>query len=203
LEEIKDYIRLFNDIVGPQRLIESPTVGNNIVKLHCTLHFPTDQLPTHGSAMNSCGSALESHLKTFIKQPAARTRKTHTEFASDLVNRWSEYQMIDMAYAKLGLQNDMPSPMDVAATTTKTSKQRVLPFKSVFKFVRQDPPTLWYTRHLQRVFPGLVDPGSKTIAFEPVLQHALTKFLLFIMTQMHHNYCDVTLIFVARHGMIG
>eukprot|EP00978_Attheya_sp_CCMP212_P046895 scaffold418333_cov39-Attheya_sp.AAC.1 len=48
----------------------------------------------HGSPENFNGSSLESMLKDFVKRPGRRTRKTHADFALDLINQWSEYSCI-------------------------------------------------------------------------------------------------------------
>eukprot|EP00978_Attheya_sp_CCMP212_P033007 scaffold131379_cov61-Attheya_sp.AAC.1 len=91
-EEIED--RNNSSVCGDQRYYESPTVGCKIPRLHGLLHFPL-QMEDHGSAENFNGSYLESMLKEFIKRPGKQTRRTHANFALDLINRWSEYSCIN------------------------------------------------------------------------------------------------------------
>ena len=91
--KIGSYIDLFVEVCGPQRQITSPHVVCKLQKLHGMLHFPT-QISRFGSAQNFNGNFLESHLKTFVKQPAKRTRKTHMDFSKDLVKRWCEHSSI-------------------------------------------------------------------------------------------------------------
>ena len=93
MNKIRNYNELFVEVCGEQRYHESPTVACKIPKLHGLLHFPS-QIKDHGSAENFNGSYLESMLKDFIKRPGKRTRRTHTDFAMDLMNRWSEFSSI-------------------------------------------------------------------------------------------------------------
>ena len=102
-----DYLHRFNDVVGPQRLIQSPTVGNKLVKSHGMGHM-TEQIKELGAAPNCYGGFLESALKTFIKGPGKRTRKTHQDFDLDLVKRWSEYQTIISLVDSLDINVDGP-----------------------------------------------------------------------------------------------
>jgi hypothetical protein len=94
MNKIRNYNELFVKVCGDQRYYESPTVGCKIPKLHGLLHFPL-QMEDHGSAENFNGSYLESMLKEFIKRPGKRTRRTHADFALDLINRWSEFSCIN------------------------------------------------------------------------------------------------------------
>ena len=93
MNKIRNYNDLFVQVCENQRYYESPNVVCKIPKLHGLLHFPS-QIEDHGSAENFNGSYLESMLKDFIKRPGKRTRRTHTDFAKDLMNRWSEFSSI-------------------------------------------------------------------------------------------------------------
>ena len=93
MNKIRNYNELFVDVCHVQRYHESPSVGCKLPKLHGLLHFPL-QIKDHGSPENFNGSYLESMLKEFVKRPGRRTRKTHADFAVDLINRWSEFSCI-------------------------------------------------------------------------------------------------------------
>ena len=94
------YLDLFDELVGPQRKKISPSVGNKFPKRHGALKLVPSILE-YGSAQNINGLFLESHLKTFVKRPAKRTRKTHQDFSLDLSNRWSEHCHIDRSIRML------------------------------------------------------------------------------------------------------
>jgi hypothetical protein len=93
LNKIRNYNELFVKVCGDQRYYESPSVGCKLPKLHGLTHMPL-QIEDHGSPENFNGSYLESMLKEFIKRPGRRTRRTHADFALDLINRWSEFSCI-------------------------------------------------------------------------------------------------------------
>ena len=101
----RKYITLYNEVVEPQRLRNSPSVGNKFPKLHGLLHFPW-QVDRYGSALNFYGAFLESHLKTFVKKPGKRTRRTYADFCKDLANRWSESQHIESILSDLQVDED-------------------------------------------------------------------------------------------------
>ena len=83
---VADYIKQYVTTCGKQREIQSPKTGTKQQKIHGLTHL-SKQIELYGSAENFNGSYLESHLKSFIKHPAKRTRKTHSYFSSDLINR--------------------------------------------------------------------------------------------------------------------
>ena len=91
--KICSYIQLFVQVCGSQRDILSPRVGCKLPRLHGLTHF-SRQIESFGSAENFNGSYLESHLKTFVKLPGRTTRRTHSEFSLDIINRWSQHASI-------------------------------------------------------------------------------------------------------------
>ena len=117
-ENIKKYLHTFLCVAGPQCWRMSPSVGTKFPCFHGMLHFKW-QMEHFGSSLNFLGSYLESSLKVFIKQPAQWTRKTHSNFASDLVSRWVEYQTINEICSEVGCEtmeslSKVAGKMDVA-----------------------------------------------------------------------------------------
>ena len=99
-EKINRYIELFVQICGRQRNIISPLVGCKLPKLHGLTHF-CRQIKCFGSAENFNGTYSESNLKTFIKYPAKTTRKTHSDFSEDIVNRWSHHACVSKCISQM------------------------------------------------------------------------------------------------------
>ena len=147
------YVKTYNNVVEEQRLRISPMVGNKFPKLHGLLHFPW-QMERYGSGCNFFGGYLESHLKTFVKHPGKRTRRTHKEFCKDLVNRWSESQHINDLVSTLA-QNDVSpdrytwqsnhAQPDEGNMIARSYDTKVLLGEKMFKFVRMNQS--WCTIH--------------------------------------------------------
>ena len=94
------YLDLFDEVIGPQQMLSSPKVGNKFPKRHGALKL-VPYIEYWGSPLNLNGIFLESHLKTFVKRPAKRTRKTQEDFCMDLAHRWSEFQHIEQTLRQL------------------------------------------------------------------------------------------------------
>jgi len=104
-KKVSSCVEAFAEMCGPQRRVQSPQVGCNFQKLHGLFHF-ADQMKLFGSAEKISIQCLESHLKSFIKHPAKRTRKTHADFSHDLINRWSEHASVADCILCLAISSD-------------------------------------------------------------------------------------------------
>ena len=122
-ERVICYLDLFNELIGPQRNNTLKSIGNNFPKFHGMLHF-VPQIKKFGSAKNFNGGYLEKDLKTFIKRPAKRTRHTHFDFGKDLINRWSEFQHIEVEASKLSI-NEVESEDDTTVNESNPELVRI------------------------------------------------------------------------------
>ena len=152
-KQLTSYIRDFNTVVGPQREITSPDVGNKLSRLHGLLHF-VRQIQRDGVPNNSNGAYLEKSLKEHVKHPAGRTRKTHSDFNSDLIKRISEFKSIDEHAEERwpdGLFNS-----DENSTPTQSEHDCISVGPARFKFVRSNRQ--WTTKAGRRTITGVVHP---------------------------------------------
>jgi hypothetical protein len=189
------YIKCFVDVCGDQRRITSPTVGCKIQRLHGISHFPK-QISQFGSAQNFNGSFLESHLKTFIKHPAKRARKTHADFSHDLINRWCEHASITDYLARYVSpppnQNDVvdqpdadPTGMTIAIGETNldiSEDSIATPKKPAFFYKRIG--NIWHTCVGQNYEKKVYHP------FQPLDERRLKEIRHFLNQEMRELKVD-------------
>lgn len=94
-EKINKYLKLFRDVVGPQREVMSKC-GLRISKFHGLKHIPF-YIRRFGSANNFFGGHLEAALKVVVKQQTARTSRQHHRFLLDLMNRYHEEKVVGIS----------------------------------------------------------------------------------------------------------
>ena len=170
------YLDLFDELVGPQREKISPSVGNKFPKRHGALKLVPSILE-YGSAQNINGLFLESHLKTFMKRPAKRTRKTHQDFSLDLSNRWSEHCHIDRSIRMLP-EIDTRYLLDEdgghsKSTSSSCKDGKISLTKAKFRFIKVGP-SRWRTKVGGRSMDGAVHPHFQ---LDPSALGKITQFL--------------------------
>ena len=189
MDKIRNYNALFSLVCHDSRLHESPTVVCKLPKLHGLLHFPL-QIQDHGSPENFNGSYLESMLKDFIKRPGRRTRKTHADFALDLVNRWSEYSSIT-DYMATTDQTEMdnadmsPQSRNVPVHVVDDTDSNTKMIRHAFSFSKLGG--IWNTVHGKEHTVGVIHPYCELL---PCQLRALKSFLTTDMNQLGVNHVD-------------
>ena len=180
LMKIRRYLHLFKEIVGPQRDIYS-AVGLQFPKFHGPLHF-VSQSEMFGSARNYDGTYLESALKTFIKMPGRRTRKTHNEFHGDIINRWSEYQTVCHFMENLDIEgcesvsSSSGSERHQSVISKNHPNDKMSLSRSAFSYIRDGSRrNIWYTyynsnRHSEIFHPKYKWPDSYSVVVRSFLK---------------------------------
>ena len=202
MAKIRNYNDLFVQVCENQRYYESPNVVCKIPKLHGLLHFPS-QIQDHGSAENFNGSYLESMLKDFIKRPGKRTRRTHTDFALDLMNRWSEFSSIsdymstvdksDLDDAILPQMNNNSQPIprvpifgdNADNTVVDEPDRRYKMIRNAFSF--QKLGNTWHTVCGTSMTMDVIHPDCQLL---PTQLLALKSFLTTDMDQLNVKHVD-------------
>ncbi|MGH7974477.1 MAG: hypothetical protein ACREBR_03030 [bacterium] len=108
---INYFLHELRELVGPQREMDSKC-GLRIDKFHALRHFTSY---IRRSPQNFSGIYLEAALKPFVKQPTKRTTRQHRRFILDLMHRYHERMIIDVAQKRKSFQavdNLSPSNMD-------------------------------------------------------------------------------------------
>jgi len=172
---ILHYMDLFVEHCGQQRLLASPKVGTKLARLHGLSHF-RHQIQHHGSPNNSNGVYLESALKTFVKHPAKRTRKTHCDFSQDLVNRWSEYASISEYINEISIEdNDIDDTRDETLTANageQNDDEQIHLSRKAFSYIKIGRD--WNTKVGKESTRGIFHPHYDLC---DVQLHALSRFL--------------------------
>ena len=189
-DKINRYIELFVEICGPQRNIISPRVGCKLPKLHGLTHF-CRQIKCFGSAENFNGSYSESNLKTFIKYPAKTTRKTHSDFSEDIVNRWSHHACVSKCIAQMDIRYSLDYLIanrirdNPRISQNRNHPQGCIPLrnesndmvklgKTVFYYSFMDTERRWYTCFGRRKERGIFHPYLR---LDDSQLHGLSLFL--------------------------